>query len=329
MYTNLTPNAQQNYDGDMHLRVNQGTAGDPKRRLPHWLKRPLPFGQFAETRRIVADSGVATVCQDAKCPNLSECWSRGTATFMVMGHVCTRRCRFCAVTTAKPQPLEADEPKRLADAVRRMKLQHVVITAVARDDLEDEGAGHLALCVREVRRLSPQTTIEVLPADLHAREDCIRTLVEAGPDIYNHNVETVERLHFSIQPSANYDRSLEVIRIVRRLRSDMPTKSGLMVGLGETWDELITTFRDLHLAGCDILTIGQYLAPSSDHTPVVKYYSPEEFRRLADAAREIGFRSVSSGPFVRSSYNAAENAVVTAASIAFPTTSVTSRVVPR
>lgn len=291
----------------MQLSVVDAQPAPSGRRLPPWLKRPLPFGGFSATRSIVARSGLATVCQDAKCPNLTECWSRGTATFMIMGHDCTRRCYFCAVNTAKPQPLERDEPQRLAQAVRDMGLQHVVITAVARDDLPDEGAGHFAECVRRTHEQVPRTTVEVLPADFHARRDCIQMLVDAKPDIYNHNIETVQRLNRAVRPQAIYERSLKVLETVKHLAGIMPTKSGIMVGLGETFDELVCTFRDLHAVGVDILTIGQYLQPTrDDHVKVQKYYPPEEFDDLASAARDIGFKHVASGPFVRSSYNAAE-----------------------
>ncbi len=343
----------------MELTIVDARAAPRGRRLPPWLKRPLPFGNFARTRDIVARSGLATVCVDAKCPNLSECWSRGTATFMIMGHDCTRRCRFCAVHTARPLPLEPDEPHCLALAVRDMGLQHVVITAVARDDLPDEGAAHFGECVRQTRRHAPQTTVEVLPADFHARPECLARLVAAGPDIYNHNIETVQRLHPTIRPQAKYERSLEVLRLVkqlskqrisqgaagfsprdfataegssganesRRLKPAAPwgrdhiggapaepvgpalraTKSGVMVGLGETFDELLTTFRDLYAVGVDILTIGQYLQPTqTDHAKVEKFYPPQEFDALAEQARAIGFKYVASGPFVRSSYNAGE-----------------------
>lgn len=282
-------------------------AKPPDRRLPAWLKRPLPFGDFSVTRSIVADSGVATVCEDARCPNLSECWSKGTATFMIMGHRCTRRCHFCAVETARPEPLETDEPPRLAQAVAHMGLNHVVITAVARDDLPDDGAGHFAACVLAIRRLSPKTTVEVLPADFHNRRDWISTLVEARPDIYNHNIETVRRLSPSIRPQAGYERTLGVLQTIKELDPEMPTKSGIMVGLGETVDELVQTFADLQAVGVDILTIGQYLQPTrTHHAQVQRFYTPEEFEALAQAARQAGLRYVYSGPFVRSSYNAGE-----------------------
>ncbi len=281
--------------------------GAPRRRLPAWLKRPLPFGTFSSTRAIVADSGVATVCQDARCPNLSECWSRGTATFMIMGHECTRRCHFCAVSTARPQPLERDEPTRLAAAVRTMGLQHVVITAVARDDLPDDGAGHFAACVRAVRQAAPRTTVEVLPADFGGDRRHIATLVDAGPDIFNHNLETVRRLSPTIRPQARYQRSLDVLRVVKELAPDLPTKSGMMVGLGERPVELEEAFADLRAVGVDILTVGQYLQPNREaHVPVHTYYTPEAFDRLGAVARAIGFRYVACGPFVRSSYNAGE-----------------------
>ena len=291
----------------MELTVVESKMPPPGRRLPPWLKRPLPFGSFGATRGIIARSGIATVCEDAKCPNLSECWSKGTATFMIMGHDCTRRCHFCAVVTAKPDPLELDEPQRLAIATAEMSLNHVVITAVARDDLPDEGAGHFAECVRQLNEHAPDTTVEVLPADFHARRECIAELVTAGPDIYNHNIETVERLTSAVRPQAKYKRSMRVLETIKELSPDMPTKSGIMVGLGESFEELVVTFRDLKAVGCDILTVGQYLQPTrTDHANVEKFYTPAEFDALADAARDAGFKHVASGPFVRSSYNAAE-----------------------
>ena len=291
----------------MELTVVESKPPPPGRRLPPWLKRPLPFGSFGATRGIIARSGIATVCEDAKCPNLSECWSKGTATFMIMGHDCTRRCHFCAVVTAKPDPLELDEPRRLAVATAEMGLNHVVITAVARDDLPDEGAGHFAECVRQVRERASDTTVEVLPADFHARRECIAELVAARPDIYNHNIETVERLSPVVRPQAKYKRSMRVLEIIKELSPAMPTKSGVMVGLGESFEELVATFRDLQAVGCNILTVGQYLQPTrTDHATVEKFYTPTEFDALADAARNVGFKHVASGPFVRSSYNAGE-----------------------
>ncbi|HWL93483.1 MAG TPA: lipoyl synthase [Phycisphaerae bacterium] len=290
------------------MELNVLDAPPPSgRRLPAWLKRPLPTGDvLLQTREIVARSGVATVCEEARCPNLSECWSHKHATFMILGDLCTRRCHFCAVITAKPKAPAADEPARLATAVAELGLKHVVITAVARDDLPDEGAGHFAACIREVRAKSPDCAIEILPADFHARDDCLRTVCDAQPDIYNHNQETVERLSPSIRPAARYGRTLDVLRKAKQMLPQVFTKSGLMVGLGETRDELNQTMQDLRDVDVDILTVGQYLRPSEKHAPVVRYYRPEEFDEIAVGARGMGFRAVASGPFVRSSYNAAD-----------------------
>lgn len=288
----------------MQLSVidNPAAAGP---RLPPWLKKRLPTGDvLLHTRRIVEQSGVATVCEEARCPNLMECWSKKHATFMILGDLCTRRCHFCAVTTAKPLPPETDEPERLADAVRQLGLKHVVITAVARDDLEDEGAGHFAACIREIRDRLPECVIEVLPADFHARDELLDIVCEARPDIYNHNQETVERLSPSIRPAARYRRSLDVLRKVKQRLPGVFTKSGLMVGLGETRDEFSQAMRDLRDVDVDILTVGQYLRPSEKHVPVDRYVPPSEFDEIAAEARALGFKSVSCGPFVRSSYNA-------------------------
>lgn len=288
--------------------IPQSMNSGPKRRLPPWLRKQLPAGAaLTATAGIVARSGVATVCQDARCPNLGECWSRRTATFMILGEKCTRRCHYCAVTTARPDPPSEDEPERLADACAALGLRHVVITAVARDDLADEGAGHFARCVEAVRSRCSGVTIEVLPADFHARRECIATLCAAGPDVYNHNIETVERLTPMIRPQAKYRRSLDVLRIVKELSPAMVSKSGLMIGLGETRDEIIATFANLRAAGCDMLTVGQYLRPSPKHTPVARYYPPEEFDELAAEARRMGFSHVAAAPFVRSSYHAADD----------------------
>lgn len=295
--------------------ISLPVRSDPARRLPGWLRKRLASGAaLTATAAVVRRSGVATVCRDARCPNLGECWSRRTATFMILGDRCTRRCLYCAVTTARPEPPATDEPERLAEACASLALRHVVITAVARDDLPDEGAGHFAKCVRAVRSRRPQATIEVLPADFHARRECIAVLCEAGPDVYNHNLETVERLTPVVRPQAKYRRSLEVLRIVKHLSPAIVTKSGLMVGLGETRDEILATFADLRAAGCEMLTVGQYLQPSPSHAPVARYYPPEEFDALAEEARRMGFARVAAGPFVRSSYHAAEDFDAVAAS---------------
>lgn len=291
----------------MELVVLPRTSEGPRRRLPPWLKRPLPAGDFAHTVRVVEESAVATVCQEARCPNLSECWSKRHATFMILGDKCTRRCHYCAVATARPDPPAVDEPDRLAEAVARLNLRHVVITAVARDDLGDEGAGHFARCVTAIHERCPTTTVEVLPADFHARRECIQALCEAGPELYNHNLEMVERLTPQLRPQGKYRRSLEVLRTVKEIAPQIMTKSGVMVGLGETVEELHRSLEDLRAVGCDVLTVGQYLQPTLDrHAPVARYYTPEEFERLGEYARSLGFVSVASGPFVRSSYNAAE-----------------------
>ncbi len=291
----------------MELAILSRPHEGPRRRLPAWLKRPLPSGDFGHTVRVVEESGVATVCQEARCPNLSECWSKRHATFMILGDKCTRRCHYCAVATARPDPPQADEPERLAQAVEQLNLRHVVITAVARDDLADEGAAHFAHCVTAIHDRCPTTTVEVLPADFHARRECIEVLCEAGPELYNHNLEMVERLTPRIRPQGKYRRSLEVLRIAKDCAPHIMTKSGVMVGLGESIDELHRTFEELREVECDVLTVGQYLQPTLDrHAPVVRYYTPDEFEQLGEYARGLGFVSVASSPFVRSSYNAGE-----------------------
>jgi lipoic acid synthetase len=279
----------------------------PRPRLPAWLKKRLPTGDvLMQTREIVARSGVATVCEEARCPNLTECWSKRHATFMILGDKCTRRCSFCAVDTAPPDPVQSDEPARLAEAVAELGLHHVVITSVARDDLDDEGAGHFAACVRAIRDARPSCIVEVLPADFHGRDECLAALCDAEPDIYNHNIETVARLQRAVRPAARYERSLGVLRRVKQFRPELFTKSGIMLGLGETRVELRRTLLDLRVSDVDILTVGQYLQPTPAHAPVARYVPPEEFDEIGREARALGFRSVASGPFVRSSYNAAD-----------------------
>ena len=287
------------------------TSAEPKLtrpRLPEWLRITLPTSDsFARTRSLLDELKLHTVCESAKCPNHWECWSKGTATFMIAGDRCTRACGFCAVATAKPLALEADEPARVAEATRRMKLRHVVITAVARDDLKDGGAEHFAKTIEKVRELNPGIVIEVLVPDFLDNDASIETVLVANPHIYNHNLETVRRLTPDVRHRATYDRSLSVLRKVKEKRGDtIHTKSGLMLGLGETPNELLQAMRDLREARCDILTLGQYLQPTLRHLPVKEFVSPEKFTEYKIAAEEMGFVHVASGPMVRSSYHADE-----------------------
>jgi lipoyl synthase len=277
-------------------------------RLPDWLRIKLPTSDtFSHTRSLLDELKLHTVCESAKCPNHWECWSKGTATFMIAGDRCTRACGFCAVSTAKPFALEADEPGRVAEATRRMRLKHVVITAVARDDLRDGGAEHFRKTIEEVRKLNPGIVIEVLVPDFNESDAAIETVLDANPHIFNHNLETVRRLTPSVRHRATYDRSLAVLRKVKDRRGDsIYTKSGVMLGLGETPEELFTAMEDLRAAKCDILTLGQYLQPTLKHLPVVEFVSPEKFQEYGERARQMGFVHVASGPMVRSSYHADE-----------------------
>lgn len=280
----------------------------PRPRIPEWLRLKLPTqSTFAQTRNLLQDLRLHTVCESAKCPNHWECWSKGTATFMIAGDRCTRACGFCAVSTAKPFALEPDEPARVAEATRRMRLRHVVITAVARDDLSDGGAEHFRKTIEAVREANPGIVIEVLVPDFLDRDASIETVLSANPAIYNHNLETVRRLTPMVRSRATYDRSLSVLRKVKEKRGDsIYTKSGVMLGLGETEEELFTAMEDLRAAHCDILTLGQYLQPTLRHLPVVEFVSPERFEAYGERARGMGFAHVASGPMVRSSYHAEE-----------------------
>ena len=274
---------------------------------PPWIKVRLPSNPvFFSTKALISDLRLHTVCESAQCPNRWECWSQGTATMMIAGDRCTRACGFCAVTTAKPFALEADEPQRVAEAVRRMKLKHVVITAVARDDLKDGGAAHFAHTINTIREMDSTIIIEVLVPDFHAEDWCIQSVLDAGPDIYNHNMETVERLTPIVRSRATYRTSLRVLQRAKKLSPKVVTKSGLMLGLGETEPELFQTMDDLRDVGVQVLTMGQYLRPSPQHLPVVEYVTPEQFEFLGEIARKKGFEHVASGPLVRSSYHAAD-----------------------
>src|SRR5947209_20009897 len=274
---------------------------------PPWIKVRLPSNPvFFSTKALISDLRLHTVCESAQCPNRWECWSQGTATVMIAGERCTRACGFCAVSTAKPFPLEHDEPERVAEAVRRMDLKHVVITAVARDDLKDGGADHFARTIRAVREMDPSIIIEVLVPDFHAQDWCIKIVTDAGPEIFNHNMETVERLTPLVRSRAKYRTSLEVLRKAKELSPQTVTKSGVMLGLGETEPELFQVMDDLRDAGCEVLTLGHYLRATPNHLPVVEFVTPERFDAYGEIARAQGLAHVASGPLVRSSYHAAD-----------------------
>jgi lipoic acid synthetase len=279
----------------------------PGRRLPEWIKVRVSEGEnYKELKELVRSQRLHTVCEEAQCPNIYDCWNRRTATFMILGAICTRACRFCAVTSGRPTELDLTEPLRVAESVAQLGLRHAVITSVDRDDLRDGGAEIFARTIRAIKRRSPGTTVEVLTPDFAGNLDAVTTVVEAEPDIYNHNTETVPRLYPSIRPKAVYANSLGLLRHVKTLRPDMVTKSGVMVGLGETVEELLDVFRNMRGHDIDVLTVGQYLRPSAKHAEVQRFYRPEEFVQLREQALALGFRHVESGALVRSSYHADE-----------------------
>ena len=255
-----------------------------------------------QLRNLLRESELNTVCEEARCPNIGECWERGAATFMVLGDICTRACRYCAVTSGKPLGLDMQEPERLARTVERLGLRYVVITSVNRDDLPDGGASIFAQCVLKTRERSPSTKIETLIPDF--RENGLKTMVKARPDVLNHNIETVRRVFHDVRPKGDYDYSLDLLRQVKQMDPHMPTKSGMMVGLGETWDEVMETMDDLCAVDCDLLTVGQYLRPSQKHAPVSRFYTPQEFANITKEGMRRGFKHVAAGPLVRSSYHA-------------------------
>lgn len=278
-----------------------------RRRLPSWLRRPMPQPGMAYTSSVISDLRLETVCESAKCPNRTECWSQQTATFMVLGNVCTRPCGFCSVPKGKTETLQLDEPERVAEAAERLGLRYVVITSVTRDDLPDGGAEHFARCVLAVRERTG-AQVEVLTPDFLGNRAAISRVIESRPDVFNHNTETVPRLYHRVRRNAAYQRTLDLLKQVKNEDPDMPTKSGLMLGLGESLDELLEVFSDLRAVGCDMLTLGQYLQPTPDHLPVERYVPPEEFDEIGALAKRLGFGMVASGPFVRSSYHAGEMA---------------------
>ncbi len=275
------------------------------RARPEWLKVRLPTGPTYENlRRLMRSKELHTVCEEAHCPNMAECWGAGTATFMILGDTCTRSCGFCAVKTGRPGVVDAEEPRRVGEAVAQMALGHAVVTSVNRDELPDGGAEIFAETIREIRRQSPSTTVEVLIPDFVGRPESLDAVLAARPEILNHNVETVPRLYPRVRPQARYERSLEVLRRTKERAPDLVCKSGIMVGLGETRDEVTATMRDIASQGTDILTVGQYLRPSPVHLPIERYWTPSEFDELRDAGMTMGFRHVEAGPLVRSSYHA-------------------------
>jgi len=276
---------------------------------PDWIrvKAPVSAGYFA-TQKLMRENALHTVCEEAGCPNIGECWEKKHATFMIMGDTCTRACAFCNVKTGLPGALDPDEPVRVAEATAKLGLAHIVVTSVDRDDLADGGAQHFADTIRAIRARCPQTTIEVLTPDFLRKDGALEPVVEARPDVFNHNLETVPSLYLTVRPGARYFHSLRLLQRVKEIDPTMFTKSGIMVGLGEEWDEILATLGDLRKAGCAILTIGQYLRPSQAHLPMTRFYHPDEFRQLKDIALDMGFAHVESGPLVRSSYHAHEQA---------------------
>ena len=287
----------------------QARADTPVLRKPPWLRVRAPGSVgYNETRRIVKEHGLVTVCEEAACPNIGECWSQSHATMMIMGEICTRACAFCNVSTGLPGPLDTDEPRRVGEAVAMMRLKHVVITSVDRDDLADGGAAHFAATVRAIRAAAPTVTIEILTPDfLRKPTAAAHAVIDSGPDVFNHNLETVPRLYLSIRPGARYYQSLRLLERVKERAPDMFTKSGLMVGLGETKEEVMQVMDDMRVAGVDFLTIGQYLQPTRKHAPIDRFVEPEEFTALETIARSKGFLMVSASPLTRSSHHAGED----------------------
>ena len=288
-----------------------------ERRLPSWLKVKAPGGpNYLDLRNRFRDNGLHTVCEEAHCPNIGDCWDRRTATFMILGDICTRACTYCAVKTGMPVTLDLEEPVRLAETVERMDLKYAVITSVNRDELADGGAFIFAQCILQIRKRLPNCKIEVLIPDFCGNWDALSKIVDAAPDTLNHNIETVRRVFPRVRPKGDYDQSLELLSRARELASHSVTKSGMMVGLGETWNEIIETMRDLRSVDCDLLTIGQYLRPSEKHVPLSRWYTPDEFDELRQEGEAMGFRHVASGPLVRSSYHADEQHEAAAAKVA-------------
>lgn len=276
-----------------------------RERLPEFLKRPIiDTDTTRNVRKILKHNCLNTVCENARCPNKNECYTKNTATFLIMGNNCTRNCRYCNISCNRPEPLDPQEPKHIAKAVKDLGLKYAVITSVTRDDLPDGGAQHFANCIYEIRKISPDVKIEILTPDFKNKKEALDIIINAHPDVFNHNIETVRAVFKTARPQGNYDTSLDVLKYIKQ-NSDIQTKSGMMIGLGETFTQIKETIEDLYSVGCDILTIGQYIQPSKEHLPVAKYYSLEEYEELKKLAASIGIKNYQIGPLVRSSYNAA------------------------
>ena len=292
------------------MAISEYTKNPRNSRLPKWFSVPMPGGRnFINLKNLLRSSNLHTVCEEAHCPNIGECWDNLSATFMILGDICTRACRYCAVSTGRPLEVDRYEPKRLANTVKRLQLKYCVITSVDRDDLPDGGASSFAECINNIRALSPNCSVEVLIPDFQGSDDALKIVMDAAPDVLNHNIETVERIFHGVRPRGDYNQSLRLLSQVKKIVPDSVVKSGIMVGMGENWDEVITTMTDLRESGCDLLTVGQYLRPSSKHYPVDRYYTPAEFDQLKLEAENLGFRHVASGPLVRSSYRAREQLI--------------------
>lgn len=276
-----------------------------RERLPEFLKRPIiDTDTTRNVRKILKHNCLNTVCENARCPNKNECYTKNTATFLIMGNNCTRNCRYCNISCNRPEPLDPQEPKHIAKAVKDLGLKYAVITSVTRDDLTDGGAQHFANCIYEIRKISPDVKIEILTPDFKNKKEALDIIINAHPDVFNHNIETVRAVFKTARPQGNYDTSLEVLKYIKQ-NSDIQTKSGMMIGLGETFAQIKETIKDLYSVGCDILTIGQYIQPSKEHLPVAKYYNLDEYEELKKLATSIGIKNYQIGPLVRSSYNAA------------------------
>ena len=278
-----------------------------QRKLPEWLKVKMPSGsKYENLKKLMGDQMLHTVCEEARCPNIGDCWERETATYMILGDTCTRACAYCAVKTGSPTGLDLEEPIRLAKTVQTLGLKYAVITSVNRDDLPDGGAFIFGQCIRQIKKLSPSCKVEVLTPDFEGNWDSLKTVLDSEPDTFNHNIETVRRIFPKVRAKGNYELSIELLHKAKEIQANLITKSGIMVGLGETKEEIIRTMKDLRAVDCNLLTIGQYLRPSTKHTPILKWYTPKEFKELEEIGLSLGFSHVASGPLVRSSYHADE-----------------------